>query len=174
MMRQHRALLWVVVALLLVGSPSGPLVAQPERPLRWPSADPAAFVLQRDTALGSIPAMAGAGVLGGTLGLLVGGLAGYYITGGAEVCGDDPCGLVAGALGALAGESIGLALGVHLANRSRGSYVRDLQAAVAVAALGVGVMAAIDPDEGGVIALVLTPAVQLAATIFTERRSSRE
>jgi len=115
--------------------------------------------------------MIGAGLIGGAIGLAAGGLAGYLLGGGGDICGDDACGLVSGFGGAVIGESIGLAFGVHSGNGRRGSFVADMVASLAVAGAGVAALAAIDPDHGGLYALAVTPVVQLGVTIAIERRT---
>jgi hypothetical protein len=100
-------------------------------------------------------------------------MVGFHATGGNRNCGDDPCGTVGGFLGGLAGEAVGLSLGVHLGNRRRGSYGVDLLTSLGVAAIGIGAMVWIDPDEGGLVALAATPVLQLAVTVPLERRTAR-
>lgn len=61
--------------------------------------------------------LAGSGLLGGAVGLLLGASLGSQF---GEPRGDD--GTVGGYVGAVVGESLLLPLGVHLANGARGSY----------------------------------------------------
>jgi hypothetical protein len=153
----------------ITSASDGPEARTADRRTGWIGLDS-----QRDSlARGSTPLMVGAGLGGAVSGFFGGMLVGWSLGGGGEICGDDPCGLYTGILGSLVGEAIGLPLGVHLANRRRGSFPLDLLTSLASVAAGVTVMAGIDPDYGGTVALAATPIVQLVATIAVERATGR-
>jgi hypothetical protein len=115
----------------------------------------------------SVPAMAVVGAVAGAAGLFGGAALGSALGGGNRICGDDPCGLVGGAYGAMAGEALLLPLGVHLVNHRRGSYGTSL-----LASLGAGAAAAalLNDVQAGV---VVVPLVQLTTAILVERATSR-
>ena len=115
----------------------------------------------------------GFGLLGGAIGLVGGAIVGYQATGGSDFCGDDRCGIAGGFFGGLAGEAVGISLGVHLGNKRRGNYWVDLLASAGLAAVGIGAMVWIDPDEGGLFALAATPVLQLSVAVPLERKSGR-
>lgn len=115
----------------------------------------------------------GFGLLGGAVGLVGGAIVGYQATGGSDFCGDDRCGIAGGFFGGLAVEALGLSLGVHLGNERQGNYWVDLLATAGVAAVGIGAMVWIDPDEGGLLALAATPVLQLSVAVPLERRTGR-
>ena len=125
----------------------------------------------RSTSRGEagIPAMAIAGVIGGTVGVFGGGLIGSAVGGGNAICGDDACGLEEAVYGAILGESVLLPLGVHLANGRRGNYGLSLLASVGIGALGI---LAVDASNDG-IPLLVVPVAQLITSIAIERTTSR-
>jgi hypothetical protein len=94
------------------------------------------------------------GVAGGVLGARVGGSSAYV---------DGDPGVL---YGFLVGESLGLALAVHLANGSHGGVGKSTLAALAIASGGVA--AAALADRG--VVLLAVPILQLAAVIGIERR----
>jgi hypothetical protein len=73
-------------------------------------------------------------------------------------------------IGAGLGEATLLPLGVHLADRRRGSYPRMLLASLAIAGAGVGLVAATD-GHGARPILISSALLQLVASIAIERRS---
>ncbi|NJD11944.1 MAG: hypothetical protein FIB01_16375 [Gemmatimonadetes bacterium] len=69
----------------------------------------------------------------------------------------------------MTGETIGMALGVHRGNGSRGSFGLSLLAAV-----GSGLVGAVIVDQiGSPAALVTIPVLQLGATVLVQRRTTR-
>ncbi len=111
------------------------------------------------------------GLIGGAAGLYLGGVFGANL-GGGGLNGDDLRGggfddlanaLLFGALG----ESLGMALGIHLANGRRGSYWRD-----AIAVAGTGILLLI-PAASIDNAWVIVPVAQLWSGIVVERRTTR-
>jgi len=118
-----------------------------------PVADPAGMVL--------------AGVATGAVAMVAGGHIGYALGGGSRVCGDDPCGFEEAIYGAAVGISIGIPLGVHLANRSRGSFGTELATSLAIGALGMTL--ALGANNG--VVLLAVPVAQLVASIAIERHT---
>lgn len=108
-----------------------------------------------------------AGVAGGGLGMMGGGMAGALVDGEP----DDDCidfcfgpGLVVGGLG---GEAVGIATAVHLANGRRGSYPAGLLTSAAILALGIAV------GHEAPEALLLVPAGQVMGAVVVERATGR-
>lgn len=115
----------------------------------------------------STPALIGAGLLGGAVGVVAGGYLGALIT-------DDEAGdldFLSGALyGAAIGEGLLLPLGVHLADDGDGSYPTAALASLALAGAGLLVLEAVHYDAPGApIVLVAVPVAQIAAAIAIER-----
>lgn len=111
--------------------------------------------------------MFGGGVLGAGVGAIGGGLLGAaFATAGCARSGDEDCGLAHILVGAAIGEVALLPLGVHLGNRSRGSYAANLAVSVAVLLIG----SRVDLPQG---AGVLIPAAQLIAGAATESATAR-
>lgn len=71
--------------------------------------------------------------------------------------------------GALAGESLAIPLGVHLANRRQGSVGAALAASFAIGALGVGAATV----TGDWTLMLAVPIAQIASSIAIERRTAR-
>lgn len=127
----------------------------------------------RDSVVRTHPAkMVVGGLIGGAAGLYLGGVFGANLSGGGlsanDVSGGGSWNDLGNALlfGAI-GESLGMALGIHVANKRQGSYWRD---AVAVAGTGLILLipaAAIDN------AWVIIPVAQLWSGIVVERRTTR-
>ena len=110
-----------------------------------------------------------AGAVGGAVGFFGGGAIGLGV--GQIVARPgciDYCGLGPAIFGALAGEALGVAGGVHLANRSRGSFGLDVLASAVVPAT----LAAVLTDRVHDKFLIVIPAAQLAVVVVTERRSA--
>lgn len=115
----------------------------------------------------SIPALAGAGLLGGALGLV----AGAYV--GATLADDDAEGFSAlgGAVaGGAIGEALLLPLGVHLAGGRRGSYAASVAASLGLVGAGLLALEAVHYDSPGVpIVVVAVPLAQLVTAVAIER-----
>jgi hypothetical protein len=83
------------------------------------------------------------GSAGATLAILAGRLT-YELDGGGEICGDSPCGMIAGITTTLLLEPFLLPAGVHLANRRWGSFggafFASLAAGAATLWMGPGVI----------------------------------
>ncbi len=123
-----------------------------------------------DLDAGTAARMGGAGILGGAVGLFGGAYLGAWI-GDTQGDGIDDLDSVVGALiGAAIGESTLLPLGVHVANRGRGSYWKSTLVSVGLAAGGVGLLEAAHWDAPAVpIIAVAVPLAQLGAAIAIER-----
>lgn len=110
-------------------------------------------------------------VAGMILGAVTLGTAGFFA--GAMI-GDrfPPCeDCIEGAFyGALAGESLAIPTGVHLANHSRGNLGSSMAASLGIGALGVG--AATLTDNWSL--LLAIPVFQIAASIGIERHTARD
>ena len=113
------------------------------------------------------------GVGGGAVGLLAGGFLGAAVGGGDLFNRCDferwVCALHGSIAGAVIGESAGLALGVHLGNSRRGRYLPAMLSSLLIGAAGTALALELEDPEAPFL-LVLTPAVQLLATILIERR----
>lgn len=110
--------------------------------------------------------LAVAGAAGAGIGFMAGGYLGAALDGRDEDC-IDMCfgpGLILGALG---GEALGMALGVHLANGRQGSLAKN--ALVSAAILTAGIYAT--HESGGLVLAV--PVGQLVGTVAMERADTR-
>ncbi len=165
----HRFGSLVALAALLALPLTAQRQAVPLTRYRAPSLFDRAIARPAATDQAGIPAMALAGVIGGTVGVFGGGLIGSAVGGGNAICGDDACGLEEAVYGAILGESVTLPLGVHLANRGRGNYGLSLLASVGIGALGI---LAVDASNDG-IPLLVVPVAQLVTSIAIERATSR-
>jgi hypothetical protein len=113
--------------------------------------------------------LAGAGVLGGGVGLL----AGSRIARSSD-CERPPCD-VGEVLAAAVGEVVGMSLGVHLANRRRGEWAMDVNAALFSGVIGAAVLSRILPEDTPNAAFWMgVPLVQVTATVAAERLTARE
>jgi len=112
------------------------------------------------------------GIAGGALGFFGGGLLGYWVETGLAGCeGEEWCGFAGVLFGSVIGEMVALPLGVHLANRSRGSYAPGLATSLAVGLGGIALAAA----TGGIAGPLVVPAIpvaQILAAISVERRTA--
>jgi hypothetical protein len=161
-----------VLTLLGLFALAAPLAAQ--RPsVRWARWEAPALGSARGSASrphgATTVGMIAAGVGGGTVGFFAGGFIGYELGGGSLVCGDDACGLEEAAYGAIAGESVLLPLGVHVANRRQGNYGLSLLASAAIGGLGI---LAVNASHDG-IPLIVVPVAQLVSSVLIERATSR-
>lgn len=115
------------------------------------------------------------GIVGGAVGAVAGFYAGALADGGCRGDGgdEDSC-ILAGFAGALVGESLGIPLGVYLAEHRRGSYPLAALASLGITALGFGAMGLVGdsgPPAQGI--WVLVPVAQIGASIAIERRTHR-
>lgn len=139
-------------------TPPAATLAPAELPGSFSSAPPAAAP-QRRHGTGRL-------VLGGVAGAGVGLMAGMYLGAALDQRDDDCKDMCFGPgmlLGALGGEALGMALGVHLANGRQGNLGKNFLASAAI--LTAGVLAT--HESGGLI--VAVPVGQLAGTIAVER-----
>ena len=118
--------------------------------------------------------LAAGGVLGGVTLTAIGAMAGYVAGCGADgldpdMPEEDYCGFVAFP-GALLGEIVGVPVGVHLANRGRGSFGYDVLASAAAAVVGGGLL--VLTGEGAGVALPFVLAGQVATVIAVERATA--
>lgn len=112
------------------------------------------------------------GIALGGLGFVVGGFAGY----GVANCPNhgDFCGLGEMFLGAAVGGTLGMATGVHLGNRRRGSLGTDFVVGSAVWGGGIALAATAKFEGNAVWAIFLAiPVAQLIATTNVERSVGR-
>ncbi len=117
----------------------------------------------------SVLGMTAGGLLGGAVGFAGGALIGATLGGGNAICGDDACGLEEAAYGAIAGQSILLPLGVHIANGRRGNYGFSLITSVVIGAAGI---VAVDATNDG-SPFIVVPVLQLVSSILIERATSK-
>lgn len=149
-------LLPAAVALLAVLAGAPPGRAQEER-------------AEEPLDAGTTARLAGAGILGGTIGLVSGLYLGAVMS-GADDAGEDLDWLSGAVAGAAVGEGLLLPLGVHLANGGEGSWTEAAVASLGIAALGLLALEAVHYDPPGApVILVAVPLSQLAASIAIER-----
>jgi hypothetical protein len=136
-----------------------------------PHSTPRLFPAEPDV---SAPIFAGAGL--GMVGFGVGGLVGYSaFSNHCSHAFDDFCGLEEFFLGAAVGGTFGMAVGVHLGNRRRGSLAKDFLAGALVWGAGIGYLAATRWDsEFSTIVLFTNPLLQLGLTTSVERSEGRK
>ncbi|HEU0012944.1 MAG TPA: hypothetical protein VFQ45_04635 [Longimicrobium sp.] len=138
-------------ALAAVADARPPAVAQPER--------------QRH----STARLAFGGVVGGGLGLVGGWVAGVLLQGEPDPRCIDMCFGLGPVLGVLAGEALGIGLGVNLANGARGHTGLTVLASSAILAAGVVMLT--ETIDGGVILAI--PVTQIIGAITVERRTEQ-
>jgi len=98
------------------------------------------------------------GIVGGTAGLFAGALVGHRFEGSLR----EDC-FWAALYGALVGESIGTALGVHLANDREGPVLAEM-----ALSLGIGVPGLRTAAYGSGAILLAIPVTQIASAIALE------
>ena len=164
-------------ALILAAAPC-PLAGQRLTPNPFPRAEldlgtnPPSARSAAAANLGTATPSSGGNVGGMILGGVALGAAGLF---GGALIGDRfqrfPCeDCIEGAFyGALAGESLAIPLGVHLADHRRGNLAPALVASLGIGALGLG--AAVVTDQWGI--LLAIPVLQVAASIGIERHTAR-
>jgi hypothetical protein len=103
-------------------------------------------------------------VVGGALGLFGGGALGVRSANG---CTDEFCALGPALLGAGLGESIGLAVGVHIGSRGRANPLETSLMNMGILAAGL-LVAAAAPSGLQEATLVLIPVTQLGLTLLME------
>jgi len=142
--------------------PRADLASSPRTP---PPSRPTAAI---GTAAGSADGNVGGMILGG----MALGAAGFF---GGALAGDRfqsyPCeDCIEGAFyGAVAGTSLAIPLGVHLANHRRGNLAHALAASLGIGALGTG--AALLTEQWAI--LLAIPVVQIGASIGIERHTAQ-
>jgi hypothetical protein len=116
------------------------------------------------------------GVLGGAAGLATGGVIGVAV--GANHCTDEgnpdschaPQGLV---YGAVAGQTISIPLGVHIANSRQGRLLPGMLASAVIAGAGALAISSADNDAVLVGAAIGVPALQIVSSVLIERATTR-
>ena len=133
---------------------------------------PAALQVAPEPGIES-PLLAAAGL--GLLGWGIGAVTGNAIQGGGcsfvESC--DIGGIF---YGGAAGGGLGLAVGAHLGNRRRGSFVLDVVASGALWVAGYAAFRSFEDAgdyDGAVLTLIVLPPTQLLATVLVERATGR-
>lgn len=172
-----RPFLAAALLALAAASPAGAQrAAPPLSALRAdaPGAAPVPYALAPAAALQesgryvSDATLALGGIVGGGAGIIGGGLLGYGLETGLAGCeGQEWCGFAGTVFGAMIGEVVMLPLGVHLANRSRGSYLPGLGMSLAVGLAGF-TLAAVAGESVPLVVPVI-PAAQLVAAVAVER-----
>lgn len=109
------------------------------------------------------------GLVGGVVGSLALGALLFEVGGGSEIRGDDPKGLASGALGLMLGEMVGVAVGVHFGNNSRGVLGADVAVSMAAPLVVGGVLSRVSDQ----IALPAALLAQIGLTVAQERSSGK-
>ena len=118
---------------------------------------------------GSPGASIGGGITLGITGWALGAVVGNKV---ANCKTDDgPCQLNAFLGGRRAGGTLGMALGVHLGNSRRGSFLKDCFVGALVWGVGMGIVVASRNQAAFGVALLAVPAAQLAAMVAVERKA---
>jgi hypothetical protein len=121
---------------------------------------------------GSNAKMAAYGALTGAAGLLIGGFVGAALMGD-RAEGDSWVDALQGAVvGGTMGESLMLPVGVHLANDRRGSLLLSMPASLAIGVAGATLARNTDSKTKNLPILILTPVLQLVASIAIEKNTS--
>lgn len=112
----------------------------------------------------------GAGIGLGVVGFAAGAFAALVMT---QDCTEVDC-LEAAFYGAAAGGTFGMALGVHLGNKRRGSLALDFVTGTAIWGAGIEIAEASNWDDTVTgVAFVAIPNAQLASTVAVERATGR-
>jgi hypothetical protein len=114
-------------------------------------------------------------VLGGMAGGMLGAAAGFAAgaIGNAGCKGDESC-LGPAIIGLAAGETLGVPVGVHVAEGRRGSLLLSTAGSFAVSAAGLGLVRYVgESGPSGNAVGVLVPMAQLALCTFIERHTGR-
>ena len=117
------------------------------------------------------PLLAAAGL--GLLGWGIGALTGHVIQGD---CFEEFCEFEGIFYGGAAGGGLGLAIGAHLGNRRRGSFLLDVVASGAVWGAGYALLrsfAESGDGDGVLLTAIVLPPTQLVATVLVERATGR-
>jgi len=120
------------------------------------------------------PMLVAAGL--GVLGWGIGALAGTAIESQSESFSGDCCPWEGVIYGGAAGGGLGLAVGAHIGNRRRGSFLLDLLTSGVVWGAGYALMHSFANNgdyNGMALTAVVLPPVQLVATVLVERASGR-
>lgn len=120
---------------------------------------------------GSNAKMATYGALTGLGGLLVGGLVGAALSGNRDDGESWVEALEGAVVGATMAESLMLPVGVHLANDRRGDLLLSMPASLAIGVAGAALARNTDSKTKNLPLLILTPALQLVASIAIERNT---
>ena len=154
-----------IIVMLLIVAGAGPLAAQGPRQEFASAADDRSPRPIPGWCTGGDPApLVVGGLLGGVAGIYAGALTLSAVTKGSDEDGD----LIAALVGATIGEIAGVAMGAHLANRSRGDPLATFAASAAGFALG----ALITSNVHDRLDWLAVPLVQLPLTVIVERRSA--
>lgn len=173
-MLQVTAALTAAACALLIRSE--PLHAQMPGPVPADAPDVPRLELNdafaQDT-LDRTPQMVGGGLLGGTIGLLLGGALGYGLETRLSSSCYDFCGLGGAVLGGAVGETIGMAFGVHAGNQQRGSYAAAVVGPIGVLVGGVVLGTALGGAPPAIVIALAVPGLQLFTSIRGERAAAR-
>lgn len=168
----------LLLALALAGPAAGqwrpdrgfPVVAD-ARPVPFASERPVPPA-PGESGGGDAIAQVSVGILGGGLGFFLGGAVVGAVADDAG-CYELDC-LRWAFLGAVAGESLGVPAGVHLANGRRGSYAGAAAASTLIGAAGVLALST-GPSDGTLVAVAIgAPLAQLLASMAIEQSTAKE
>lgn len=165
-----RASLASLVLAMLFAPPAHAQLADPAAtagPRAWSSVVPQPVPAVQPERRRSPELLALGGVVGGGAGLVAGALAGAWLQGSKDPDCIDFCIGWEPIVGALAGEALGLALGVHLANGRRGSLPLGMLTSAGILTVGAIGGNNVPPM------LLIVPVTQIIATVTVERRTER-
>ncbi len=163
-----RCLALLPLALILVA----PALAQGPAPLSFLPPDapiaPSPGAVEVPEAQGRSPVtLAFGGLTGGVAGFMVGALIGAEAA--SDCGGEGLCQLAGAVLGGIAGQAVGIPVGVHLSNGGRGRLGSAVGASVGIGLASILLLSDLDAPA----LLLVTPALQIAASVGLERGSSR-
>jgi hypothetical protein len=123
-----------------------------------------------------VPVLVLGGAAAGALGMVVFGFGGALVGGNSctAIGNPDSCrGMEGGLWGAAVGYTVGIPVGVHLANRRAGILGPSLLTSAAIAGAGAAIGFGIGTDQSIAVAALSAPILQMASSVVMERRTAR-
>jgi hypothetical protein len=166
------ALLVTVGASLLASAEAHAQLHVSSFPIETATSSPYPSALLHEQANAAIPRLVAGGVVGGIAGFFLFGYAGAVIadTPDSNEGFDELAGFV---VGATIGESLGIPVGVHLANRREGKVLPAILASLGIGAAGLA-LALVAEGSGPLPAVILgvTPIAQFVSSIHIEHATA--